>query len=163
MHSLGDKVRWPRKNDKPPATKDESKWCAYHGDSGHLTDECIALRKEIGYLLSKGYLKELLGRKKSRIKDPEKVPEKAPLPLADAQIIHFISGGSQQLRDMRRKQRWRIGTDLFELPSLPRKKSYTLMGMTMSTYMILIMMVWLLHYLYLTILFAGFSLMGKAQ
>ena len=84
MQSLGDKVRWPRKNDKPPATKDESKWCAYHGDSGHLTDECIALRKEIGYLLSKGYLKELLGRKKSRIKYPEKIPEKAPPPLSDA-------------------------------------------------------------------------------
>ena len=69
MQSLGDKVRWPRKNDKPPTTKDESKWCAYHGDSGHLTDECIALRKEIGYLLSKGYMKELLGWKKSRIMD----------------------------------------------------------------------------------------------
>ncbi|XP_022023597.1 uncharacterized protein LOC110923848 [Helianthus annuus] len=83
-----------RKSEKPAATKDKSKWCAYHEDFEHLTEECIALRKEIGYLLSKGHLKELLGRKKSRIQDPEKVPERAPAPLADAQIINFISGGS---------------------------------------------------------------------
>ena len=93
MKNLGDKARWPRKTDMPGTTKDKSKWCAYHEDFGHLTDECIALRKEIGYLLSKGYLKELLGRKKSRIQDSEKLPERAPLP-ADAQIINFISGGS---------------------------------------------------------------------
>ncbi|XP_035830820.1 uncharacterized protein LOC118480204 [Helianthus annuus] len=94
QNNLAEKVRWPRKSDKPTATKDKSKWCAYHEDFGHLTEECIALRKEIGYLLSKGHLKELLGRKRSRIQDPEKVPERAPAPPADAQIINFISGGS---------------------------------------------------------------------
>ncbi|KAJ0926170.1 hypothetical protein HanRHA438_Chr04g0167971 [Helianthus annuus] len=65
MQNLGEKARWPRKSDKPAATKDKSKWCVYHEDFRHLTEECIALRKEIGYLLSKGHLKELLGRKKS--------------------------------------------------------------------------------------------------
>ncbi|XP_035842183.1 uncharacterized protein LOC118488879 [Helianthus annuus] len=94
MQNLGDKARWPRKSDKPATTKDKSKWCAYHEDFGHLTDECIALRKGIGYLLSKGYLKELFGRKKSRIQDSEKVLEKVPPPPADDQIIYFISGGS---------------------------------------------------------------------
>ncbi|KAF5789717.1 putative retrotransposon gag domain-containing protein [Helianthus annuus] len=73
MQNLGEKARWPRKNDKPSGTKDKSKWCAYHEDSGHLTEECIALRKEIGYLLSKGHLKELLGRKKQRTQDPERI------------------------------------------------------------------------------------------
>ncbi|KAJ0592759.1 hypothetical protein HanHA300_Chr03g0088911 [Helianthus annuus] len=63
MQNLGEKARWPRKNDKPSGTKDKSKWCAYHEDFGHLTEDCIALRKEIGYLLSKGHLKELLGEK----------------------------------------------------------------------------------------------------
>ncbi|KAF5764494.1 putative retrotransposon gag domain, aspartic peptidase domain superfamily [Helianthus annuus] len=94
MQNLGEKARWPRKNDKPAGTKDKSKWCAYHEDFGHLTKECIALRKEIGYLLSKGHLKELLGRKKQRTQDPERIPEKAPAPPADAQVINFISGGS---------------------------------------------------------------------
>ncbi|KAF5802492.1 putative aspartic peptidase domain superfamily [Helianthus annuus] len=94
MQNLGEKARWPRKNDKPSGTKDKSKWCAYHEDFGHLTEECIALRKEIGYLLSKGHLKELLGRKKQRTQDPERIPEKAPAPPANAQVINFISGGS---------------------------------------------------------------------
>ncbi|KAJ0734063.1 putative retrotransposon gag domain, aspartic peptidase domain superfamily [Helianthus annuus] len=94
MQNLGEKARWPRKNDKPTGTKDKSKWCAYHEDFGHLTKECIALKKEIGYLLSKGHLKELLGRKKQRTQDPERIPEKAPAPPADAQVINFISGGS---------------------------------------------------------------------
>ncbi|KAJ0861988.1 putative retrotransposon gag domain, aspartic peptidase domain superfamily [Helianthus annuus] len=94
MQNLGEKARWPRKNDKPSGTKDKSKWCAYHEDFGHLTEECIALRKEIGYLLSKGHLKELLGRKKQKTQDPERIPEKAPAPPANAQVINFISGGS---------------------------------------------------------------------
>ncbi|MFS7922007.1 putative retrotransposon gag domain-containing protein [Helianthus anomalus] len=94
MQNLGEKARWPRKNDKPSGTKDKSKWCAYHEDFGHLTEECIALRKEIGYLLSKGHLKELLGRKKQRTQDPERIPDKAPAPPANAQVINFISGGS---------------------------------------------------------------------
>ncbi|KAJ0735658.1 putative retrotransposon gag domain-containing protein [Helianthus annuus] len=94
MQNLGDKARWPRKNDRQAASKDKSKWCAYQEDFGHLTEECIALRKEIGYLLSKGHLKELLGRKKSRTQDPERIPEKASAPPADAQVINFISGGS---------------------------------------------------------------------
>ncbi|KAF5773503.1 putative retrotransposon gag domain, aspartic peptidase domain superfamily [Helianthus annuus] len=94
MQNLGEKARWPRKNDKTAATKDKSKWCAYHEDFGHLTEERIALRKEIGYLLSKGHLKELLGRKKQRTQDPERIPEKAPAPPVNAQVINFISGGS---------------------------------------------------------------------
>jgi hypothetical protein len=57
-------------------------------------DQCIALRKGIGYLLSKGHLKELFGRKKSRIQDPEKKPKKAAPPPPDAQVISFISRGS---------------------------------------------------------------------
>jgi hypothetical protein len=62
MQDLGEKARWPRKNEKSTTFKDKSKWCAYHEDFGHLTNECIDLRKEIGYLLSKGHLKELFGR-----------------------------------------------------------------------------------------------------
>ncbi|XP_021992015.1 uncharacterized protein LOC110888818 [Helianthus annuus] len=94
LQNLGEKARWPKKNEKSTTFEDKSKWCAYHEDFGHLTDECIALRREIGYLLSKGHLKELLGRKKSRIQDPEKVPERAAPPPATAQIINFISEGS---------------------------------------------------------------------
>ncbi|XP_076930233.1 uncharacterized protein LOC143594940 [Bidens hawaiensis] len=59
-----------------------------------MTNDCIGLRREIGYLLSKGHFKEMMGRKKSRIQDPEEIPQKEAPPPPDAQIINFISGGS---------------------------------------------------------------------
>ncbi|MDV3153310.1 MAG: hypothetical protein Q8755_02945, partial [Candidatus Phytoplasma australasiaticum] len=103
---LGEKARWPRKNEKNPGWKDKSKWCAYHEDFGHLTEDCIALRKEISYLLSKGHLKELLGKKKDRSQDTNKHPDRNPdrnsdrdpervsSPPPDASVVYFISGGS---------------------------------------------------------------------
>ncbi|KAK1431738.1 hypothetical protein QVD17_08334 [Tagetes erecta] len=94
MQDLGEKARRPRKTYKAVGYKDKSKWCSYHEDFGHITAECIALRREIGYLLSKGHFKDLFGRKKQRIQDPEKVPEKAAQPPPDARVINFISGGS---------------------------------------------------------------------
>ncbi|XP_076960954.1 uncharacterized protein LOC143637445 [Bidens hawaiensis] len=94
MQDLCEKARWPRKVEKPGSWKDKSKWCAFHEDFGHLTDDCIALRREISYLLSKGHLKELLGKKKGREHDPEKIPEKPNPPPTDARTIMFISGGS---------------------------------------------------------------------
>ncbi|XP_021990920.1 uncharacterized protein LOC110887651 [Helianthus annuus] len=94
MQGLGDKARWPRKNPKNVDWKDKSKWCAFHEDFGHMTEDCIALRKKISYLLSKGYLKELLGRKKNKTQDTDKNPERAASPPPDAKIINFISGGS---------------------------------------------------------------------
>ncbi|XP_076881972.1 uncharacterized protein LOC143530278 [Bidens hawaiensis] len=59
-----------------------------------MIDDSIGLKREIGYLLGKGHFKELIRRKKSRIQDPEKIPQKAAPPPRDAQIINFISGGS---------------------------------------------------------------------
>jgi hypothetical protein len=99
LKDLGDKVRWPSKN-KTVAFKDKSKWCAYHEDFGHVTDECIALRKEIAVLLSQGHLTELFGRKKARDYNPAaKIPEdqqKRPKsPPVNARVINYIAGGSE--------------------------------------------------------------------
>ncbi|XP_076953332.1 uncharacterized protein LOC143627378 [Bidens hawaiensis] len=88
------KARWPRKNEKAPAPKDKSKWCAFHEDFGHMIEDFITSRKEISYLLGKGYLKELFERKKSRTQDPEPVPEKVAPPPPDAQVINVIFEGS---------------------------------------------------------------------
>ncbi|XP_076940655.1 uncharacterized protein LOC143609919 [Bidens hawaiensis] len=94
-YSKNDRVnvaRWPRKNEKNGAWKDKSKWCAFHEDFGYMTEDCIALRKENNYLLSKGHLKELLG-KKNQNGDPEKDPKRAKSP-SGAMIVNIISGGS---------------------------------------------------------------------
>ncbi|XP_023757545.1 uncharacterized protein LOC111906037 [Lactuca sativa] len=95
---LGDKARWLRKGEKSTTWKDKSKWYAYHEDFGHITENCIALRKEINYLLGKGYLKGILGRRNERSKekdrDPHKILEKPGCPLAEAKVINVIFGGS---------------------------------------------------------------------
>ena len=39
-----------------PATRDNTSYCEFHRDYGHRTDDCIMLRKEIDYLIRRGYL-----------------------------------------------------------------------------------------------------------
>ncbi|KAI3796340.1 hypothetical protein L1987_39008 [Smallanthus sonchifolius] len=82
-------------NSKRIRGKDKSKWCAFHEDFGHVTKDCIALRKEISYLLSKGYLKDFLGKGKKQVRDHDKMPQRAKSPSPDAKVIGFISGGSE--------------------------------------------------------------------
>ena len=63
-----------------------------------MTEDCIALRKEISYLFSKGHLKEILGRNKEKSKeknqDGHKIPKKPGSPPPNAKIINVISGRS---------------------------------------------------------------------
>ncbi|XP_074300426.1 uncharacterized protein LOC141631688 [Silene latifolia] len=40
--------------------KHPSRWCDFHQDIGHTTEECIQLRKQVAYLLKRGYLKDLI-------------------------------------------------------------------------------------------------------
>ncbi|XP_056686181.1 uncharacterized protein [Spinacia oleracea] len=63
LQNVGGTVRWPRKNNRPDSMKDMSKWCDFHRDNGHTTEECISLKKEVAYLLKRGHLKELLSDK----------------------------------------------------------------------------------------------------
>ncbi|XP_023737251.1 uncharacterized protein LOC111885204 [Lactuca sativa] len=101
MHDLGDKARWPKRDNKSITWKDKSKWCAYHEDFGHVTEDCIALRKEISHLLSKGHLKEIIDRKREKHRensqDGHRIAEKPGSPPSDAKIINVISIGSNIL------------------------------------------------------------------
>ncbi|XP_010669872.1 uncharacterized protein LOC104886992 [Beta vulgaris subsp. vulgaris] len=63
LHSLGSALKWPFRNEKQTTHRDKSKWCEFHGDHGHHTDECVALRREVSHLLKQGYLKDLLTEK----------------------------------------------------------------------------------------------------
>ncbi|KAL5752018.1 hypothetical protein ACOSQ2_022525 [Xanthoceras sorbifolium] len=57
---MGGAVRWPAKLKSPPDQRDSSKWCEFHGDHGHKTEDCIGLRFEVIELLKRGHVKEYL-------------------------------------------------------------------------------------------------------
>ncbi|KAJ9560504.1 hypothetical protein OSB04_005664 [Centaurea solstitialis] len=84
LRNLEVNVRWPKKPENPSKDKDQTKWCDFHSDHGHNTDDCISLKKEIAYLKSNGHLKNLLGDDSKRPKSP--VPTK---------VVNCITGGSE--------------------------------------------------------------------
>ncbi|XP_056694843.1 uncharacterized protein [Spinacia oleracea] len=97
----GGTVRWPKKSDRPDSTKDMSRWCDFHRDNGHTTEECISLKKEVAYLLKRGHLKDLLSDKGKETynKDSSSQPNPAPsgdrpAPPTFEKVVSVISGGS---------------------------------------------------------------------
>ncbi|XP_021754941.1 uncharacterized protein LOC110720247 [Chenopodium quinoa] len=94
---MGDTVQWPRKSDKPGEKKDPSRWCDFHSDIGrHTTYECVALRKEVAYLLKKGYLKELMADRSKALGRERESNQGGPSPPPPiVKTINFISGGSE--------------------------------------------------------------------
>ena len=53
-------LRWPSRMKSNPATRDNTRYCEFHKDYGHRTDDCIQLRKEIEYLIRRGYLRRFI-------------------------------------------------------------------------------------------------------
>ena len=44
-------LRWPSQMRTDPTKRDNTRYCEFHRDHGHRTDDCIQLRKEIEYLI----------------------------------------------------------------------------------------------------------------
>ena len=58
--NMGKTIRWPGKMVALRDKQDASKWCDFHGDHGHRTEYCTALKLEVAELLKRGHLKDLL-------------------------------------------------------------------------------------------------------
>ena len=43
-----------------PTTRDNTRYCEFHRDYGHHTDDCIQLKREIEYLIRRGYLQRFI-------------------------------------------------------------------------------------------------------
>ena len=50
-------LRWPSQMKTDPAKRDMTKYCNFHRDHGHQTDDCIQLKKEIEFLIRRGHLR----------------------------------------------------------------------------------------------------------
>jgi hypothetical protein len=58
--------RWPQKMKADPFKWDRSKFCEYHADHGHLTKDCISLRREIEVFIQNGKLVRFLAQERTR-------------------------------------------------------------------------------------------------
>ena len=77
-----------------PARRDDTKYCAFHKDHGHRTDDCIQLKKEIEYLIRRGHLSRYVVSKGQERVQPR--PPRQPTPVQHQPPfgeIHVIFGG----------------------------------------------------------------------
>ena len=100
-------LRWPTQMKSDPATRDNTKYCEFHRDYGHRTDNCIQLRREIEYLIQRGYLRRFISPRsqaqnqaQSQVQNQNQAPTQQPPPRQTTTQhqqplgeIHVISGG----------------------------------------------------------------------
>ena len=89
-----------------PTTRDNTKYCEFHRDYGHRTDNCIQLKREIEYLIWRGYLRRFISPKiQAQNQAQNQTPTQQPPPrqtttqhqqsLGEIQVISggFAGGG----------------------------------------------------------------------
>ena len=76
-------LRWPAQMKSDPATRDNTKYCEFHRDYGHRTNNCIQLRREIEYLIQRGYLQRFIApgnQAQSQTQNQNQAPTQPPPP-----------------------------------------------------------------------------------
>ena len=53
-------LRWLTQMKSDPSTRDNTRYCEFHRDYEHSTDACIQLKREIEYLIRRGYLRRFI-------------------------------------------------------------------------------------------------------
>ena len=86
-----------------PTTRDNTRYCEFYRDYRHRTDDCIQLRKEIEYLIWRGYLRRFIaseGQAQNQAQSQAQVQQPPPPPRQTTTQhqhllgeIHVISGG----------------------------------------------------------------------
>ena len=96
-------LRWPIQMKSDPVARDHTKYCEFHRDYGHRTDDCIQLKREIEYLIQRGYLRRFISPEsqpqnqtqnqaltQQPLPPPRQTTTQHQQPLGE---IHVISGG----------------------------------------------------------------------
>ncbi|KAK4412730.1 hypothetical protein Salat_2920200 [Sesamum alatum] len=93
-------LRWPAKMRKDERRQRSSRYCNFHKDRGHTTEECRQLRDEIERFTRLGYMKQEDGitpneREKGKIRMDEGVsPQRKDIgPQPRRKIVNVIEGG----------------------------------------------------------------------
>ncbi|KAK0602487.1 hypothetical protein LWI29_033942 [Acer saccharum] len=101
MREMGKTIKWPRKMNALPEHRDPKLRCEFHGDHGHRTEDCIALKFEVAELLKQRHLREFLtdkGKQTYARRDDQRqtgAVDSPPDPPRQDRVINCISGGSE--------------------------------------------------------------------
>ena len=80
-------LKWPEKMKKDPNKRNRNKYCRFHRDHGHDTDECFDLKQQIENLTRQGKLRNFLGRDHKDEKLKGKVEESSRPLLREIRVI----------------------------------------------------------------------------
>ena len=94
-------LKWLEKMKGDPNKHNRNKYCRFHRDHGHDTDECFDLKQQIENLIRQGKLRNFLGRDYKNEKLKAKVEESSRPPLGE---IRMIVGGNLTGQSSRSKK-----------------------------------------------------------
>ena len=114
--------KWPEKMKGDPRKQNKNKYCCFHRDHGHETNECYDLKQQIEILIKQGKLKNFLGRDHKDKKQPLKGKEKELVrqPLGEIRVI--VRGMSNGSLSISKKTYLRVVQNV-QLTDLPPRMS----------------------------------------
>uniref|UniRef100_A0A2N9FJJ2 Uncharacterized protein n=1 Tax=Fagus sylvatica TaxID=28930 RepID=A0A2N9FJJ2_FAGSY len=89
-------LRWPRKLLTNPDRRAKDKYCRFHRDHGHNTEDCYDLKRQIEELIKQGKLQRFVERDQREGRPPQARPQRPPVedrPRPPMGEIHMINGG----------------------------------------------------------------------
>ncbi|KAL2235534.1 UNVERIFIED_CONTAM: hypothetical protein Sindi_1285600 [Sesamum indicum] len=97
-----DVLKWPKHTRFTPAKKYSNKYCHFHKEKGHGTEDCYQLKNEIERLVRQGYFRNQVTRKHSRgdRRTRSRCPKRGPggEVRRDLQVKGIIHTNSRRLR-----------------------------------------------------------------
>ncbi|PSR88450.1 Beta-porphyranase [Actinidia chinensis var. chinensis] len=87
-------VKWPGKIKTDPQKRNRNKYCEFHRDHGHNTEDCFQLKEQIADLIKRGYLRKYVANRPPPNSPERRYGDNRPT-AGDIQTIHggFGSGG----------------------------------------------------------------------
>ncbi|GFZ21700.1 hypothetical protein Acr_29g0008620 [Actinidia rufa] len=88
-------VKWPGKIKTDPQKRNKNKYCEFHRDHGHNTEDCFQLKEQIADLIKRGYLRKYVADRPPPNSPERRYGDNRPT-AGNIQTIHggFGSGGS---------------------------------------------------------------------
>ena len=80
-------LKWQEKMKGDPNKRNRNKYCHFHKDHGHDTDECFDLKQLIENLIRQGKLRNFLRRDHKDEKLKRKIEESSRPPLGEIRVI----------------------------------------------------------------------------